>query len=184
MAIPSGSGSEVLKVGHFTVTDTTDTKILDGVANHIYSVLSIIITETAGNAETFGLFLDPSASGTDYEIISLATALPADSTFVFNEKLILPLICYEIIFTELIQSSSNETNLIINISEDGWFGKTIGPYQHFSKAIFRAIESETYIIRSANKGISAFISPQGKIIKSLHPNEIGNIEFAVTIIKI
>tara|TARA_B100000945_G_scaffold267215_1_gene227243 strand:- start:114 stop:467 length:354 start_codon:yes stop_codon:yes gene_type:complete len=89
MAIPSGSGSEVLKVGHFTVTDTTDTKILDGVANHIYSVLSIIITETAGNAETFGLFLDPSASGTDYEIISLATALPADSTFVFNEKLIL-----------------------------------------------------------------------------------------------
>ena len=89
MAIPSGGGTEVLKRGTFTVTDATDTKILDGVANHIYTVLSIIITETAGNAETFGLFLDPSAGGTDYEIISFATALSADSTFVFNERLVL-----------------------------------------------------------------------------------------------
>ena len=52
-------------------------------------MLSIIITETAGNAETFGLFLDPSAGGTDYEIISFATALPPDSTYVFNDKLVL-----------------------------------------------------------------------------------------------
>ena len=89
MAIPSGSGTEVLKRGTFTVTDTTDTKILDGVANHIYSVISIVITETAGNAETFGLFLDPSAAGTDYEIISLATALGADESFVFNDRLVL-----------------------------------------------------------------------------------------------
>ena len=89
MAIPSGSGTEVLNRGTFTVINDTDTKILDGVANHIYTVLSIIITETAGNAETFGLFLDPSAGGTDFEIVSLATALPADSTFVFNEKLVL-----------------------------------------------------------------------------------------------
>ena len=89
MAIPSGSGSEVLKRGTFTVTTTADTKILDGVANHIYTVLSILITETAGNDEVFGLFLDPSAGGTDYEIISFATALPADSTYVFNDKLVL-----------------------------------------------------------------------------------------------
>ena len=89
MAIPSGSGSEVLKRGTFTVTNTTDTKILDGVANHVYTVLSIVITETAGNAETFGLFLDPSAGGTDYEIISLATPLGGDETFVFNDRLVL-----------------------------------------------------------------------------------------------
>ena len=89
MAIPSGPGTEVLKRGTFTVTDTTDTKILDGVANHIYTVLSIVITETAGADEVFGLFLDPSAGGTDYEIISLATALSADSTFVFNDRLVL-----------------------------------------------------------------------------------------------
>ena len=89
MAIPSGTGTEVLNRGTFNITDNSNTKILDGVANHIYTVLSIIITETAGNAETFGLFLDASAGGTNYEIISFANALPADSTFVFNEKLVL-----------------------------------------------------------------------------------------------
>ena len=89
MAIPSGSGTEVLKRGTFTVTDTTDTKILDGVADHVYTVLSIAITETQGTAETFGLFLDPSAGGTDYEILSNATVLGADTTFVFNDRLVL-----------------------------------------------------------------------------------------------
>ena len=89
MAIPSGSGTEVLKRGTFTVTDTTDTKILDGVANHVYTVLSISITETQGTQENIGLFLDPSAAGTDYEILSNSTVLGADTTFVFNDRLVL-----------------------------------------------------------------------------------------------
>jgi len=89
MAIPSGGGSEILNRKFYTVTSNADTKILDGEIDHIYTVLSIIITETAGNAETFGLFLDPSAGGTDYEIVSLATDLPADSTYIFNDRLVL-----------------------------------------------------------------------------------------------
>ena len=92
---------------------------------------------------------------------------------------ILPLICYEIIFPELIQKFKGDVDLIINISEDAWFGGSIGPYQHFSKAIFRAIESNTYVARSANKGISAFISSKGQILKSLQPNETGSIELNV-----
>ena len=66
----------------------------------------------------------------------------------------MPLICYEIIFPELIQKSEIDTNLVVNISEDGWFGDTIGPHQHLSKAIFRAIENGTYLVRSANKGLA------------------------------
>ena len=93
---------------------------------------------------------------------------------------ILPLICYEIIFPNLIEKYS-KYNFIINISEDAWFGKSIGPHQHFAKAVFRSIESGVYTVRSANKGISAFISPQGKILKNLQPNEIGNIELSVPI---
>ena len=95
----------------------------------------------------------------------------------------LPLICYEIIFTNLIQTSNDDTNLIINISEDGWFGNTIGPDQHFAKSIFRAIENNTFLLRSANKGISAIIDNKGKIVKSLNRNEAGNIEFNVPLIK-
>ena len=93
------------------------------------------------------------------------------------------MICYEIIFTDLIQKSDFETNLIINISEDGWFGKTIGPDQHFAKSIFRAIENNTFLLRSANQGVSAIIDNKGTIIKQLSRNEAGNIEFKVPLIK-
>ena len=106
-----------------------------------------------------------------------------NKNFLLGELNILPLICYEIIFTDLIQNSSDRTNLIVNISEDGWFGDTIGPNQHFAKTIFRAIESNTFILRSANKGISAIIDNKGNIKKQLSRNEAGNIEFEVPLIK-
>ena len=96
---------------------------------------------------------------------------------------ILPLICYEIIFTQFIQQSSLDTNLIINVSEDGWFGESIGPYQHFAKATFRSIEQNSFLVRSANKGISAIISNKGEIIKNLQPNETGNIQLEIPLIK-
>ncbi len=95
---------------------------------------------------------------------------------------ILPLICYEIIFPELVQGSDKRTNLIINISEDGWFGNSIGPFQHFAKASYRAIEQNSFLIRSANKGISAIINNKGQVIKKLSSNETGNIELEVPLI--
>ena len=91
----------------------------------------------------------------------------------------MPLICYEIIFPEL---SRPPKNFIINISEDAWFGDTIGPDQHFAKAIFRAVENNVYLARSANKGFSAFIDNKGIVKKVLKPSETGVIEFNVPII--
>ena len=82
---------------------------------------------------------------------------------VKNSKIdlnLLPLICYEIIYSGKL-SRDNNFDYIINISEDGWFGNSIGPKQHFSHSIFRSIESGKYIIRSANNGISAIINPIG-----------------------
>ncbi len=96
---------------------------------------------------------------------------------------ILPLICYEIIFTELIQQSKSKTNLIVNISEDAWFGNSIGPHQHFAKAIFRSIENDTFLVRSANKGISAIINNKGEVIKQLNPKEVGSIEMNIPLFK-
>ena len=104
------------------------------------------------------------------------------NNFKLNNLSILPLICYEIIFPELIQSTDNNSNLIINISEDAWFGNSIGPHQHFAKVVFRSIENNTFVVRSANKGISAFINNNGKVIKSLKPNEKGSIELNVPLI--
>jgi len=100
------------------------------------------------------------------------------------EKLnILPLICYEVIFTKFIQEAKIDTNLIINISEDAWFGDTIGPHQHYIKSIYRAVENGTFLLRSANKGISAIIDNKGVEVKKLNRNEAGNIEFEVPLIK-
>ena len=96
---------------------------------------------------------------------------------------ILPLICYEIIFTEFVQRSEIGTNLIINISEDGWFGNSIGPYQHFAKAIFRSIEQNSFLVRSANKGISAIINNKGEIVKKLNINEACSIQLEVPLMK-
>ena len=101
--------------------------------------------------------------------------------YEFDGLSVLPLICYEIIFPELIQKSNINTNLIINISEDAWFGNSVGPHQHFSKAIFRAIESDVFVVRSANKGFSAFINNKGQVLKSLKPTETGSIEMNIPI---
>ncbi len=101
----------------------------------------------------------------------------------YKDWMIKPSICYEIIFTEIYQKSNLDNSFIVNISEDVWFGKSIGPYQHFTKSIFRAVETNSFVIRSANRGISSFISNKGQIIKSLQPDEVGSIEFDVPKIK-
>ena len=96
-----------------------------------------------------------------------------------NDKLkikFLPLICYEIIYSGLINLNKKDFNLIINISEDGWFGNSIGPDQHFTHSIFRAIEEGKSIIRSTNNGISAIINNNGIIINKLESTQRGVIE--------
>ena len=87
---------------------------------------------------------------------------------------ILPLICYEIIYSGKL-SLNNNYNFIVNISEDGWFGNSIGPSQHFAHSIFRSVEYGKYTLRSANNGISAIVDPSGKIINMLNTNNEGVI---------
>ena len=89
---------------------------------------------------------------------------------------ILPLICYEIIYSGKISENYN-FDVIINISEDGWFGQSIGPKQHFAHSIFRAIESGKYVLRSANNGIAAIINPLGIVEKKVNLGSSGYIDF-------
>ncbi len=88
----------------------------------------------------------------------------------------IPLICYEIIYSGKINKNNQNFEFIINISEDGWFGNSIGPYQHFSHSIFRAIEEGKNLVRSANNGISAFINTKGQIINKIKSTDKGFIE--------
>ena len=97
--------------------------------------------------------------------------------FIFIDNLkILPLICYEIIYTGNLTKINEEYDLIVNISEDGWFGDSIGPHQHFTHSIFRAIEEGKNVVRSSNNGISGHINSVGKIINLIESTKSGVIE--------
>ncbi len=86
------------------------------------------------------------------------------------------LICYEIIFPDLTaEIVGKNAELIVNISNDAWFGNTSGPYQHLNQAILRAIETKRYILRATNSGVSAVISPKGEIIDKIGLNKEGSI---------
>jgi len=75
------------------------------------------------------------------------------------------LVCYEIIFPGLVRKFySKNGDFIVTVTNDAWFGKTAGPYQHFSMAVFRAIENRKPVMRSANSGISGFIDSNGRIV--------------------
>ena len=93
-----------------------------------------------------------------------------------NDLKFLPLICYEIIYSGGLNKNSENYDFIINISEDGWFGKSIGIEQHFYHSVFRSIEEGKNIIRSANNGISAYIDSKGQIIKKIKSTQKGVIE--------
>ena len=72
---------------------------------------------------------------------------------------------------------------MINVTNDAWFGNTIGPRQHLAASIFRAVEKGVPLIRSANSGISAYINSEGKVVERIKLNESGYIDLKVSLTK-
>jgi hypothetical protein len=88
MAIPDGSGSEVLKVFVSNVTDATEQLLISGIADHIYSVLSVTVCETGDAAETFEMYVADNGGTTDHHYLK-DQALGAKETFVWNERIVI-----------------------------------------------------------------------------------------------
>lgn len=92
---------------------------------------------------------------------------------------IYPLICYESIFSEEILANIADADVMINVTNDAWYGNSSGPYQHFAINKMRAIETGVPLLRAANNGISAILDPLGREIAVLQLNDIGVIEHKI-----
>ena len=99
--------------------------------------------------------------------LDLTNTLPGDEIKVIKagKTRLSPSICYEIAFDNLIRTATKDSNLLVTVSNDTWFGKSIGPIQHLEIAQNRALEHNKELVRSTNSGITAFISKKGTIIE-------------------
>ncbi|OED45013.1 apolipoprotein N-acyltransferase [Endozoicomonas sp. (ex Bugula neritina AB1)] len=86
---------------------------------------------------------------------------------------IAPYICYEVVYPDFAAQQALNSGLLITISNDTWFGNSIGPIQHFQMARMRALETGRYLIRATNDGISALIDDRGQVLKTIPRFEQG-----------
>ncbi|WP_308366469.1 MULTISPECIES: apolipoprotein N-acyltransferase [unclassified Microbulbifer] len=78
-----------------------------------------------------------------------------------------PLICYEIVYPQIVADSALSAQVLLTISNDAWFGDSIGPLQHMQMAQMRALETGRYLVRGTNTGVTAIVDPRGQIIDRL-----------------
>jgi apolipoprotein N-acyltransferase len=89
---------------------------------------------------------------------------------------VLPLICYEAVFPQDVNGAPSRPDLLVQITNDAWFGTRSGPYQHLVQARMRAIEQGVPMVRSANTGVSAMIAPDGRITHMLPLGQAGYLD--------
>ena len=87
-----------------------------------------------------------------------------------------PLICYEAIFPGEVEQHDDRPHVLVNVTNDGWYGDTSGPYQHFASASTRAIEEGVPLVRAANTGISGVVDPYGRVVTKLALGKTGFID--------
>lgn len=87
-----------------------------------------------------------------------------------------PLVCYEVIFPHAVADQNDRPQWLVNVTNDGWYGHSAGPYQHFEISRMRAIEEGLPLARAANTGISAMIGPAGQVLQHIPLGVTGRID--------
>ncbi len=72
-------------------------------------------------------------------------------------------ICYEVVYPDLVRRDARDADVIVTISNDSWFGHSIGPHQHMQMVRMRALENGRYVLRATNNGITAIVDPTGHV---------------------
>ncbi|EGH00012.1 Apolipoprotein N-acyltransferase / Copper homeostasis protein CutE [gamma proteobacterium IMCC2047] len=86
-----------------------------------------------------------------------------------------PYICYEIVYPDFVRKMAKQSDLLLTISDDSWFGSSAGPLQHLQMARMRAIENGKYLMRGTNTGVTAIIDDQGQLIAQARPFVKGSL---------
>lgn len=94
---------------------------------------------------------------------------------------LVPFICYEVIFGGEVSHDAGLGDVLVNLTNDGWFGNTPGPHQHFRQAQVRAVENGMPLLRSANGGISAAIDNRGRIIDAFRLDAAGILDVTISV---
>jgi len=79
----------------------------------------------------------------------------------------MPFICYEVAYPDFVAFNSRSADMLLTISNDGWFGESIGPLQHLQIARMRALETGRYMLRGTNNGVTAIIDNRGRITETI-----------------
>ena len=93
----------------------------------------------------------------------------------------LPLICYEIIFPGILDAGGPRPDVLVNVTNDAWYGNSPGPYQHFRQARLRAVEQGLPLIRAANNGISAVVDGYGNVSDAFGLDVVGALDIPVPV---
>tara|TARA_Y100000768_G_scaffold22821_1_gene15542 strand:- start:5590 stop:6861 length:1272 start_codon:yes stop_codon:yes gene_type:complete len=113
------------------------------------------------------------AESLDIPLSNIAHGFDNQKDINFKDIKIVPIICFESTFSNLINSNMPE-EVIINVSNDSWFGKSLAPYQHLQISQIRALEFNRSLLRATNTGISAVINNNGQVIDHI-PNDVEGI---------
>jgi apolipoprotein N-acyltransferase len=104
---------------------------------------------------------------------------PRKNISLFGKLKINPLICYEVIFPRSIEASDGRADLMVNVTNDAWYGRTPGPFQHLRSAQLRSVEQGLPLLRVANNGVSAAIDAHGRIIDALALDAVATIDISM-----
>ena len=104
-------------------------------------------------------------SGTGPEVLTIGKVPPFRA-----------LVCYEVIFPDEIDAGGERAAWLLNVTNDGWYGISTGPYQHFQAARLRAVEQGLPMVRAANNGISGVVDPVGRVLAQLPLDAVGVLD--------